>query len=71
MVVDSSVLVAALVREPGYEILIEKAGKADRVFVGAPTALETAIVLSNKFKQDTRLMIAGLLRNMPFTNRLL
>lgn len=64
MVLDSSVLVAVALREPGYESLVAKAGKANRVFVGAPNAFETALVLATRFQEDPRPMIAGLLRSM-------
>ena len=64
MVVDSSALISILLEEPGYEVLLEKAGRADAVFLGAPTALETAMVLSPRFRKDARPMLAGFLRRM-------
>src|SRR5713226_2545435 len=64
MVVDSSALISILLEEPGHESLLEKAGRAGAVFVGAPSALETAMVLSARFRQDTRPMLAGFLRRM-------
>jgi len=64
MVVDSSALISILLEEPGYEVLLEKAGRADAVFLGAPTALETAMVLSTRFRKDARPMLAGFLRRM-------
>ncbi len=64
MVVDSSALISILLEEPGYETLLEKAGCADAVFLGAPTALETAMVLSTRFRKDARPMLAGFLRRM-------
>lgn len=64
MVVDSSALISILLEEPGYESLIEKAAHAEAVFVGAPTALETAMVLSARLRQDSRPMLAGFLRRM-------
>ncbi len=64
MVVDSSALISMLLEEPGYETLLEKAGRADAVFLGAPTALETAMVLSARFRKDARPMLTGFLRRM-------
>jgi ribonuclease VapC len=64
MVVDSSALVAVLLEEPGYETLVEKAGRAERVFVGAPAAFETAMVLSSRLNLDPRAIISGILRRM-------
>ena len=64
MVVDSSALISMLLEEPGCETLLEKVGRADAVFLGAPTALETAMVLSARFRKDARAMLTGFLRRM-------
>src|SRR5258708_26347015 len=64
MVVDSSALISILLEEPGPRSLLEKAGRAEAVFVGAPSALETAMVLSARFRRDARPMLSGFLRRM-------
>jgi len=64
MVVDSSALISILLEERGCESLLEKVGRAEVIFVGAPTALETAMVLSARFRQDARPMLGGFLRRM-------
>ncbi len=64
MVVDTSALVAALLKEPGHEHLFNKAGLADVVIVGAPIAFETAMVFSSRSRQDGRVRLAGLLRSI-------
>ena len=64
MVLDSSALISILLEERGHESLLEKAGRAEAVFVGVPTALETAMVLSARFRRDARAMLAGVLRRM-------
>lgn len=64
MVVDSSALISILLAERGYGPLLEKAGRANSVFVGAPTALETAVVLSARLRRDARPMLSGFLRRM-------
>src|SRR5258708_35577028 len=64
MVVDSSALISILLEERGHEALLEKAGRAEAMFVGAPTALETAMVLSSRFQQDARPILTGFLRRM-------
>ncbi len=64
MVVDSSALISILLEERGHEPLLEKAGRAETVFVGAPTALETAMVLSARFRRDARPLLSGFLRRM-------
>ena len=72
MVIDTSVLVAALLKEPGHERLFDKAGRAEVVIVAAPIAFETATVFSSRSRQDGRVRLAGLLRSInaeivPFT----
>jgi ribonuclease VapC len=64
MVLDSSALISILLEERGYESLLEKAGRAEAIFVGAPTALETAMFLSARFRRDARPMLSGVLRRM-------
>jgi ribonuclease VapC len=64
MIVDSSVLVSILLKESGYEALIEKLKGADVLFVAAPTAAESAIVLSSRLGRDARPLLAGLLYRM-------
>jgi ribonuclease VapC len=46
MIVDSSVLLAIVFREPGYERLVAELTEAGAVAAGAPTLAETAIVLT-------------------------
>jgi ribonuclease VapC len=52
MIVDSSVLVSILCREPGYEAQVEKVATAGSIAIAAPTVLETALVLTSKLNQD-------------------
>ena len=54
MIVDSSALVSILLMEAGYEALVEKLDRAEVLFVGAPTVLESAIVLSSRLRRDAR-----------------
>ena len=46
MIIDTSAIVAILLREPGYELLVAKLGQAPVVGIGAPTLAETGIVLT-------------------------
>jgi ribonuclease VapC len=64
MILDSSVLVSILLGEAGYEALVDKLDAAEILFVGAPTVLESAIVVSRRLGQDARPMVAGLLYRM-------
>lgn len=45
MILDSSVVVAVLHEEPGYEELEQKLLEADVLAIGAPTLVEIAIVM--------------------------
>jgi ribonuclease VapC len=58
MVLDSSALVALILREPGYERLAEKMAAAHELSVGAPTLLETALVLGGKAGSDATAQLA-------------
>jgi len=64
MVMDSSALISILLEERGHGSLLEKVGRAEAIFLGAPTALETAMVLSTRFRQDSRPLLAGFLRRI-------
>lgn len=47
--------------EPEYGILVAKIARADVRIIGAPTALETALVLGGRIHQDVRQLLAALL----------
>lgn len=48
MILDTSVILAILLKEPGFEELLLKLDRAPRRGVGAPALLEAAMVLSSK-----------------------
>jgi ribonuclease VapC len=48
VIVDSSAIVAVVLREPGWERLVERLAAEDDCAVGAPTLTETGIVLTAK-----------------------
>ncbi len=54
MILDSSAIVAIFFREPGYEALLQKLASADEVGIGAPTVVETGILLSARLGEDMR-----------------
>ena len=64
MVLDSSVLVAVVLKENGYHSFLQKANTARVLLLGAPTVLETGMVLSVRLKRDPRLLLTDLLRNL-------
>lgn len=51
MTLDSSAVVAMLLREEGYRRLAETLGRAETVAIGAPTLLETDMVMVGRFEQ--------------------
>ena len=57
MIVDSSALVAIVLKEPGWEDLLGRIGEADTVAIGAPTLAETGAVLTARLgAQASRLL---------------
>lgn len=46
MIVDASALVCAIRREPGYDMILRRLAESVGNAIGAPTLLETGIVLS-------------------------
>jgi len=46
MIVDTSAIIAILLKEPNHARLVAKLGRASRVGIGAPTLAETGVVLT-------------------------
>ena len=63
MVLDSSVIVALVLKEPGHERLAALIDEADEVLVGAPNVVEAGMALSSRMRQDARPFIEVLLRH--------
>jgi ribonuclease VapC len=65
MVLDSSAIVAIEAKESGYQGLIEKIDMAaNAVLIGAPTVLETIMVLTARRRQDASKWVTGFLRSV-------
>ncbi|MEP7366211.1 MAG: type II toxin-antitoxin system VapC family toxin [Acidobacteriota bacterium] len=64
MVLDSSALVAILKEEPNYQTLLGKIDEADAILIGAPTLVETAIVLSRQTGKDQRPFLEAFVRRI-------
>lgn len=62
MVLDSSALIAIVLKEPGFEAILKKAYSAELLLLAAPSAFETGIVLSGRLKRDARPVLAELVR---------
>lgn len=74
MIIDTSALVAIVVREPGYEGLVEKlTDTAATSGMGTPTLAELGLVLSARLAVDARPVVAGLIESfeiatIPFSD---
>jgi ribonuclease VapC len=72
MILDSSAIVAIILKEPGYDLILQKIIKARQAGVGAPTLVECTIVISSRLSLDARGKLARFLDElnitvMPFT----
>jgi ribonuclease VapC len=61
VILDSSALVAIVLREPGFEKVVSKLATAPAVAVGAPTLVEAGIVLTARLGSAARGLLQGLL----------
>ena len=62
MIVDSSAIVAILLKEPGYERLRDHLAVAKQVSVGAPTVLESSLVLCSRLGHAGKTLLARFLQ---------
>lgn len=62
MILDSSAIVAILLREPDSKLLRERLIAADYVGVGAPTLVETSLVLGARLGQAGKSLLARLVQ---------
>ena len=67
MIIDSSALVAVILRELGCEAVLAHLETAGALGVAAPTLSETAIVLAARLGRDPRPKIARLLQEYQVT----
>jgi ribonuclease VapC len=61
MIVDSSVLLAIIFREPGHEGIVTELAQADALAAGTPTLAETGIVLRARLADSADGMLERLL----------
>jgi ribonuclease VapC len=72
VIVDSSALVSIVLREPGWEVLVDKLS-AGPVGAGAPTLAEAGVVLTAKLGARGRSLLARVVQEariavVPFTD---
>ena len=61
MVLDSSAVIAVVLKEAGYQDLLAKIKAAPGVAIGAPTLVETLIVLTARLRGESLLVVKQLL----------
>lgn len=62
MIVDSSAIIAMVLREPGWERLVAKLGSEEACAIGAPTLVETGLVLTAKMGKRAQVVLSRLLQ---------
>lgn len=73
MILDSSAVIAVALQEPGHERLLAAIGAAPTLGIGAPTLVETTIVLSARLGRDARGLVGRFILEadvavVPFTD---
>jgi len=62
VIVDSSAVVAILLRQPGYEPLLDRLSQAQAAGIGAPTLAEAGIVLAARLGVVGKTLLARFLQ---------
>ena len=62
MIIDASAILAVIVKEPGYERIVHELAASSGTRIGAPTRLETGIVLTARFGPRGRTVLARFLQ---------
>lgn len=66
MIIDSSAIVAILLKEPDHEELLQQLAPAEYVGVGAPTMVETSMVLQARLGEVGKSLLARLAQEAGF-----
>ena len=64
MIVDSSAVVALIYEEPGHEELERKLRESDLLAIGAPTLVETEMVLTREFGEGAHDVVSHFLKRL-------
>jgi ribonuclease VapC len=67
VILDSSAIVAVVLREPGWEELLGRLGTESAVGVGAPTLVETALVLTARLGRNAGPLLARFIQESQVT----
>jgi ribonuclease VapC len=71
MILDTSAVLAVILKEPGFEAVFRKLAAAESIGIGAPTLAETGIVLRARLGRDpagilTRFLHEFMIVTVPF-----
>ena len=61
MILDTSAVVAVMMKEPGWEVLFEKLSAGGTIGIGTPTLAETGIVLTSRIGPAARGLLSRFL----------
>jgi ribonuclease VapC len=64
MILDSSVLIALIFKEPGHEQIMDKLTEAEYLGIGTPTLAEVGIVLTARMGHPSKSLLTGLLQEL-------
>jgi ribonuclease VapC len=67
VIVDSSAIVAIVLREPGWEGVVARLAADAAPAIGAPTLVETGLVLTAKIGRKARIVLARFLQETGLT----
>jgi ribonuclease VapC len=57
VIIDSSAIVALFLKQPGFDVVVEKLASAERVAVGTPTLVETGMVIQSRTGLEPRALL--------------
>lgn len=67
MILDTSVIVAIALREPGFERLVDRLRSANTIGIGTPTLVEAGMVLSARLGVEPQALLDRFLRDFGVT----
>ena len=62
MIVDASAIIAILLKEPGYEDIRDRLAASEQVGIGAPTVVESSLVLCSRLGHVGKTLLARFLQ---------
>jgi ribonuclease VapC len=62
VIVDSSAVIAVLLKEPGYERFLDRLAASDQAGIGAPTVVESSWVLCSRLGHAGKTLLARFLQ---------